>query len=213
MFFSFDGIDGSGKSTQIQLLQGWLMTHGHQVEIYRDPGSTELGEKVRTILLAKSDMPIGGVAELMLYMTARAQLVDQLIRPALEAGKMVIVDRYLLASLAYQGHAGSNSIQSVHQVGQVATQGVLPRLTFLLDIDPDTAWARLNRERDRIEERGKAYLTKVREGFLMEAKKQSDRIVVIDASQEVNQIHEQIVAAARNVLLAENRLPTEGAKR
>ena len=200
MFFSFDGIDGSGKSTQIKLFCEWLEQRGHTVEVYRDPGSTELSERVRDLLLAKSDMAIGGTAELLLYMTARAQLVDERIRPALKKGNTVVVDRYVLASLAYQAHAGTNSIEAVQTVASIATGGIMPVKTFLLDIDPEVAWTRLNRERDRMEERGLAFMTKVREGFLAEAHKAPDTVSVIDASLSVASIHQAVVESASGVM-------------
>ena len=201
MFFSFDGIDGSGKSTQIQLFREWLEHQGHRVQVFRDPGTTQLGERVRDLLLAKTDMATGGVAELLLYMTARAQLVEEQIRPALANGMTVVVDRFLLASLAYQAHAGTNSIDTVLEVGKIATQGVMPAQTFLLDIDPNVAWSRLNRERDRMEERGLAFLSRVRDGFLIEASKMPNEVTVIDASQSVPQIHAAVVQAASHVLV------------
>src|SRR3970040_2412778 len=107
MFFSFDGIDGVGKTTQMDLFCDWLRQGGHDVVTCRDPGRTPLGERIRDILLhGDAQTPIGRRSEMLLYMAARAQLVDQVIRPALEAGKVVIADRYLLANVAYQGHAG-----------------------------------------------------------------------------------------------------------
>src|SRR5688572_15800240 len=106
MFFSFDGVDGVGKSTQIQLFCQWLRESGRDVVICRDPGSTPLGEQIRSILLDSHDLAIDRRAEMLLYMAARAQLVEQVIRPALAAGQTVISDRFLIANIVYQGHAG-----------------------------------------------------------------------------------------------------------
>src|ERR1700754_4547877 len=106
MFFSFDGIDGAGKSTQVRLLEEALRGQGLQVVTCRDPGSTPLGERIREVLLANDGVPIGRRSEMLLYMASRAQLVDDVIRPALDTGKVVIADRYLLANVVYQGHAG-----------------------------------------------------------------------------------------------------------
>src|SRR5258708_5597376 len=105
-FFSFDGVDGVGKSTQIDLFSQWLRQLGHDVVTCRDPGGTELGEAVRELLLQRHDLNIGRMAEMLLYMASRAQLVEQVIQPALAAGKTVVSDRFLLANVVYQGHAG-----------------------------------------------------------------------------------------------------------
>src|SRR4051812_38876751 len=140
MFFSFDGIDGAGKSTQISLLADWLRTKGKEVVTCRDPGSTELGEKLRGLLLDHHDTPIHRRSEMLMYMAARAQLVEEVIRPALAAGKSVISDRYLLANVVYQAHAGGLSPEEVWQVGLVTVAGVMPTLTFILDL-PATAAA------------------------------------------------------------------------
>src|SRR5688500_17507478 len=106
MFFSFDGIDGTGKSTQVALMVDWLRASGRQVTLCRDPGSTPLGEAVRDLLLQRDEIPLGRTTEMLLYMAARAQLVDEVIRPALARGEFVVSDRYLLANLAYQGYGG-----------------------------------------------------------------------------------------------------------
>ena len=123
-FFSFDGIDGVGKTTQIQLFSQWLQELGHEVVVCRDPGSTELGEKIRQLLLSRSTMALGVRSEMLLYMAARAQLVDEIIRPALQAERTVISDRFLLANMAYQGYAGGLGIEPLSRVGQIATDGI-----------------------------------------------------------------------------------------
>src|SRR3954452_23253261 len=126
VFFSFDGIDGAGKSTQVRLFEEALRKQGYDVVVCRDPGSTPLGERVRELLLASDDAtPISRRAEMLLYMAARAQLVDEVIGPALAAGKVVVADRYLLANVVYQGHAGGLKPEDVWQVGLVATGGVM----------------------------------------------------------------------------------------
>src|ERR1044071_8558104 len=133
MFFSFDGIDGVGKSTQMRLFEEALRRHGYEVVVCRDPGSTPLGERVREILLAHDEStPIGRRSEMLLYMAARAQLVEEVIRPALDAGKVVVSDRYLLANVVYQAHAGGLAADDVWRVGEVTVAGVMPRLVFLL---------------------------------------------------------------------------------
>lgn len=199
MFFSFDGVDGAGKSTQIALFADWLRAKGYNVVECRDPGSTPLGERLRDILLSHHGMPIDRRSEMLLYMAARAQLVEEVIRPALEAGKAVISDRFLLANVVYQAYAGGLAIEDVWRVGAVAVNGVMPRLTFLLDLSPEAAAKRMNRELDRIEAQGSEFQQRVRDGFLTEAAKRND-VVVIDASREPEVVHRDVLVAAERVL-------------
>ena len=157
MFLSLDGVDGTGKTTQIGLLCDWLRSTGHDVVTCRDPGSTPLGEAIRHLLLNEHDLPIQRRSEMLLYMAARAQLVDEVIRPALAAGKTVVSDRYLLANVVYQGHAGGLDADEIWQVGAVATGGCLPDLTIVLDMPPAAAALRIDRPRDRMEQQGAAF--------------------------------------------------------
>jgi dTMP kinase len=199
MFFSFDGIDGAGKSTQLMLFVDWLRQRGHEVVTCRDPGSTELGERLREILLHKSDTPIGRRAEMLLYMASRAQMVEQVIRPALEVGRIVVADRFLLANVVYQGHAGGLAEEDLWRVGDVAVAGVRPARVFLLDMDVTAAAQRRNREPDRMEAQGLDYMHKVRQGFLAEAARRRE-IVVIDADREAESVQADIRQAAESVL-------------
>ena len=170
MFFSFDGIDGVGKSTQVRLFNEALRGRGYDVVECRDPGTTRLGERIREVLLSSdAKTTIGRCSEMLLYMAARAQLVDEIIRPALDAGRMVVADRYLLANVVYQGHAGGLDPQQIWQVGQVATGGILPDCVFVLDMSVDSANQRLNRSLDRMESQGDEYRNLLRKGFLAEA--------------------------------------------
>jgi dTMP kinase len=200
MFFSFDGIDGTGKSTQLQLFCRWLEETGHDVACCRDPGSTSLGEQVREILLHSNATPIGRRSEMLLYMAARAQLVDEVIRPALDTGKTVVSDRYLLANLVYQGHAGGLDVESIRQVGHVATGGLEPDAVFLLDMPPEAADRRLNRSLDRMERQGSEYRRRLRDGFLSEAARSPDRIHTIDADRSIESVQVEIQAIAAAVL-------------
>ncbi|MEX2185892.1 MAG: dTMP kinase, partial [Pirellulales bacterium] len=190
-FFSFDGIDGVGKSTQIERFVGWLREGGREVVACRDPGSTPLGEAVRDILLHREEIPLASRAEMLLYMAARAQLVAEVIQPALAAGKTVVCDRYLLANVVYQGHAGGLDVDQLWQVGRIATANVEPALTFVLDMDSDAAAARLTGAADRLEKRGGDYRRRLRAGYLAEADR-NERIVVIDAGGSIEEVAEQI---------------------
>lgn len=201
VFFSFDGIDGGGKSTQLKLFCQWLAEQGREPVVCRDPGSTPAGEEIRKLLLAADDaIPIAARSEMLLYMAARAQLVDEIIRPALEAGRVVVSDRYLLANVVYQGYGGGLAVDAIRQVGQVAIDGVEPDCTFLLDIDPAVALARMGRALDRVENRGEAYRERLRAGFLAEAAA-DERVHVVAADREVKAIQGEIRAIAAKILV------------
>lgn len=193
MFISIDGIDGAGKTTQLQLLCAHLEKNGHSIATFRDPGSTALGESVRDILLHREDIPLCPQSEMLLYMSARAQLVSEQIKPALEQGLTVITDRYLLANVVYQGSAGGLDTEGIWRVGEIATQGLMPDRTILLDIPADIALPRIKRQQDRLEKRGMAYFSKVRDGFVEQIKRIRSPYLVVDATQSSEAIHQQII--------------------
>ncbi|MEC9002949.1 MAG: dTMP kinase [Planctomycetota bacterium] len=200
MFISFDGVDGVGKSTQAAQFVEWLQEQGHQVLRCRDPGSTELGERLRTLVLKDTKISIAAGSEMLLYMAARAQLVSEVIQPALAAGKVVVSDRFLLANVVYQGHAAGLDPQDIWDVGGVATGGLEPDLTVVLDMPLEKAVGRIGRELDRMEARGLEFLEKVRQGFLREAERSPDRIVVVNADQEIPQVQHDIRQVASRCL-------------
>jgi dTMP kinase len=178
-----------------------LRRRGFDAVVCRDPGSTPLGERIRELLLSSDEStPIGRRCEMLLYMAARAQLVDEIIRPALAANRIVVADRYLLANVVYQGHAGGLVPEQIWQVGKVATAGIMPDCVFVLDMSPDAATNRLTRSLDRIESQGDEYRERLRKGFLQEAAKASDRIHVIDAGQSVDAVHSQVWQLAARLL-------------
>lgn len=202
MFFSFDGIDGAGKSTQIERFCAWLTAEGHDVFACRDPGSTPAGEQIRHLLLDHQQWPIGRRCEMLLYMAARAQLVEEQIVPALDAGRVVVCDRFLLANVVYQGYGGGLDVESLWQIGHYATAGVSPDLTFLLDLDPQVAAGRIARTLDRMEQQGDDFRTRIREGFLREARRRPEAIVVIDAARPADTVQAEIRAVAAPLLPA-----------
>ena len=200
MFFSFDGVDGVGKSTQIRLFSDWLTAQGKEVVACRDPGGTPLGEQLRSILLDHHRLSIHGRTEMLLYMASRAQLVEEVIRPALAAGKAVVSDRYLLANVVYQGHAGGLDPDAIWKVGEITVAGLMPKLVFLLDMPAAEAAKRIHRSSDRIEARGLDYLEQVRQGFLTEAARLPHQVHVINADRPIDQIHHEIITAATPLL-------------
>lgn len=199
VFITLDGIDGGGKSTQIELLQSHLEQLGIRVQTFRDPGSTRLGDAVRDILLHREDIPLATTSEMLLYMAARAQLVAEQIRPALDSGATILCDRFLLANVVYQGFAGGLSVDSLWQVGRVATGGLLPDITIVLDIDAKIAANRIQRGQDRLEKRGLAYFEKVRAGFIDQLPKCGGHTALIDANRDVESVHRDIVACVEAV--------------
>ena len=200
MFFSFDGVDGVGKSTQIQLLVEALRARGREVVTCRDPGGTPLGERLRAILLEHHGMAIHRRSEMLLYMASRAQLVEEIIRPALDAGKIVISDRYVLANVVCQAHAGGLDPADVWRVGEITVGGLMPRLVFVLDMPAELAARRIKRTQDRMEAQGLVFLESVRQGFLAEARQRPGEIVVVDADRPPEEVHAEVWGAVEKAL-------------
>ncbi len=207
IFLVLDGPDGGGKTTQAGRLATWLREAWARVVTCRDPGGTALGERVREILLAHDSVPISLRSEMLLYMASRAQLVEEVIAPALAAGRVVVSDRYLLANIVYQGSAGGLMEEEIALVGMVATGGLLPDLTLVLDIAPLVASGRVSRPRDRIEDRPLFYHERVRAGYLAAATGPAGQcpfypapIVLIDASADPEAVFEQIKSEVERVL-------------
>jgi dTMP kinase len=181
-FIVLDGMDGAGKSSQIAPLVAWLEGRGIRVTTCRDPGATPAGDAIRAILLDRHDLQLSPTAEMLLYMAARAQLVAEVIEPALARGEWVISDRYLLSNVVYQGYAGGLEPEAIRRVGAVATGGRMPDLLLLLDVDLATAARRLDRPLDKLENRGDGYRERLRAGYLREAAATPETIRVIDAA-------------------------------
>lgn len=186
-FFSLEGIDGVGKTTQAQLLAEWLRQCGWQVTTCRDPGGTPAGDRIRRILL-DPELAVSPMAEMLLFQASRALLAEQVIRPAWARGEIVISDRFLLSTVVYQGYAGGLDPEEIWHLGERATEGMLPMRTWVLDMPAELALQRCQRHgeqlRDRIEARGLAYLERVRQGFLIEAQRKPDQIRIVDANRD-----------------------------
>lgn len=198
MFFVFDGIDGAGKSTQISRLHRTLAAKKETI-VCKDPGSTHLGETLRDLLLSKADVPIDMRSEMMLFSTARTQLVQEIVKPALAGGKFVILDRFVMSTIVYQGHAGKLDPEDIRAVNAFATDGLQPDHTFVLDIPVDVAMKRIGDSRDRMESRGAEYFSAVRSGFLAEAKC-CDQCTVIDATQTPDQIAASVASIVKEII-------------
>ena len=195
MFVTFEGLDGSGKSTQAELLRVRLQADGVDVVSTREPGGTELGEGVRNLVLHGGD--VGPWAEALLYVAARAQLVDDVIRPALERGAAVICDRYVDSSVAYQGTGRQLGLDRILDLNLAAVRGLLPDRTFLLELDPDEVASRIQRHYDRLEREGDDFRRRAADGYRRLAARFPERIVVLDAARPANDIAEEVYGALR----------------
>ena len=191
-FIVLDGPDGCGKTTQTELLVQWLKDQGVEVVTFREPGGTAIGEKVRQILLNPEHIAMSTATEVMLYMAARVQLWQEKIAPALKQNKCVILDRWLSSTCAYQGCAGGFGADKVIKIATDSLERPWPNLTIILDVDLKTASARLNRQLDRMEQKGDGYHQRVREGFLELAKSRKD-FVVIDGTGDIETVHKQVI--------------------
>lgn len=202
LFITFEGIDGSGKTTQIRKLRQMLESENIPFELIREPGGTMIGEKIRSILLDKEHMNMSPEAELLLYEAARAQIVSERILPALSAGKTVICDRFYDSTVAYQGYARGLSLEAVDLVNKIATGGLEPDLTFLMDMSVQEAASRVDGRRkdsDRLESEGLIFMEKVRAGYLALSKK-SNRMIYLNAAAPIDEVWQQIEKKVREVL-------------
>lgn len=193
VFVSFEGGDGSGKTTQINLLGDWFERLGHEVVVTREPGGTTLGAELRRLVLHGEDM--SARTEALIYAADRSHHVASLVRPALERGAVVVSDRYLDSSVAYQAGGRELSAEEVEGLSRWATGGLLPHVTVLLDLDPAVGVARVPGGLDRLERAGTEFHVRTREAYLARAAAHPGRIVVVDASRSVAEVHALVVAA------------------
>ncbi|MFE4649399.1 dTMP kinase [Streptomyces sp. NPDC056707] len=187
-FLALEGGDGAGKSTQVEALAEWIRAKGHEVVVTREPGATPVGKRLRSILLDVSSAGLSNRAEALLYAADRAEHVDSLVRPALERGAIVISDRYIDSSVAYQGAGRDLSPTEIARISRWATSGLVPHLTVLLDVDPETARERFTEAPDRLESEPPEFHARVRSGFLTLAAADPTRYLVVDAGQEPESI-------------------------
>ena len=192
LFITFEGQDGCGKTTQINLLVEYLKNKGYEVVLTREPGCKGLGEKIRSLLL-EYDGEVSSVCESFLFLADRAQNVDIIVRKNVEAGKIVISDRHTDSSVAYQGYGRQLDVDKINMLNNIATSGLKPDLTYIFDIDVETSMARVGKEKDRMESAGKEFFERVRNGYLEIAKKEPNRVKVINSVDSIENIHNQVV--------------------
>ena len=198
-FISLDGIDGVGKSTQAAQLLQYLTDQGHNVISVRDPGSTEIGARLRAILL-DSELVMHRRTEAMLFMASRCEMIETTIRPALKHGKTVVSDRFLLANVVYQSIGGDVSAEQLWEMGRWANGGLQPDLTLLLDMPAAAAMKRLDGPADRMESRGLEYMESVRQAFLQQLPAASARTAVINADQDADEVTAEMLAVVAEFL-------------
>ncbi len=198
--FSFEGIDGCGKTTQINGIQEDLIALGYRVEVFREPGGTRLGEELRKIVLLNNGIPICERAEALLYVASRTQLVHEKVFPLLEKGAVVLLDRYADSSVAYQGYGRNLPIEEIVGLNDFAIEKRYPGKTFFIDISVEEAEARLfQKEKDRLEGEKQEFFLRVRHGYLALAERYSERFVILDGRQDPELLRKKIL----QVVLAE----------
>lgn len=197
-FVVFDGPDGSGKSTQFRRFAQQVVAAGVGVVEVREPGGSAIGEKIRAILLDPANSEMTTRTEMLLYMASRAQLFEQRIAPALQAGKLVLADRFVSSTLAYQGTAGGINEEEILAVGNVATGNHWPDLTVIFDVNTDVALKRLSPLLDRMEQKGYEFHARVRAGYLAQAARWPQRYVVVDSSVAPDDVTHGLLGAVSN---------------
>ncbi len=192
LFITFEGIDGCGKTTQIELLKNSLEKQGKNVLLTREPGAKGLGEKLREILL-NYEGDVSSNCESFLFLADRAQHIDTIIKPAIEKGIIVICDRHTDSTVAYQGYGRGLDLKQIHYLNNIATSGIKPDLTFIPDIDVKTSLERIGKARDRMESAGIEFFNRVRNGYIEISKQEPKRVKLINGKDSIENIHNQII--------------------
>ena len=192
LFITFEGADGCGKTTQIELLNKYLQEKGFKTLVTREPGAKGLGEKLREILL-NYDGEVSPNCESFLFLADRAQHVDCVIKPALKDGVIVLCDRHTDSTVAYQGYGRQLDIEQIKKLNEIAVNGLKPDLTIIFDIDIETSMQRVGKTKDRMESAGMDFFNRVRNGYLAIAKEEPNRVKVINSADTIERIHNQVV--------------------
>ncbi|MEA3287493.1 MAG: dTMP kinase [Candidatus Marinimicrobia bacterium] len=201
LFISFEGIDGSGKSTQCKMLYHELLDRGYSVHLFREPGGTRISEKIRDILLDKENIEMSPITEMLLYFSSRSQLIAEKVMPALNRGEIVLLDRFVDSTIAYQGYGRDLSLTSIQKVADVAIGEVEPNLTILVDTPLETAEDRMDdRELDRLEAENVEFKQRTRNGYLKLASEESHRFLVLDGRNSIEDIKHTIINRVDHLL-------------
>ncbi|MCQ2753724.1 MAG: dTMP kinase [bacterium] len=197
LFITFEGADGCGKTTQLKLIDEYLRGKGYKTLITREPGAKGLGEKIREILL-NYDGDVSPRCESFLFLADRAQNIDCIIKPAIEEGVIVLCDRHTDSSVAYQGYGRGLDIERINFLNNLATDGMKPDLTLVFDVDIETSEKRVGSKKDRMEKAGREFFERVRQGYLEIAKKEPERIKVVDSTKSIDEIHQEVIKLIQN---------------
>ncbi len=201
LFISFEGIDGSGKSTQCKMLYHDLLDRGYSVHLFREPGGTRISEKIRDILLDNENMEMSAITEMLLYFASRNQLITEKLTPALKRGEIVLLDRFVDSTIAYQGYGRNLSLESIQKVADVAIGEVRPDLTILVDTPLETAEDRMDdRELDRLEAENEDFKQQTRNGYLQLARKEPQRFLVLDGRESIEVLKRTITERVNQLL-------------
>lgn len=198
LFITFEGADGCGKTTQIELLDKFLKEKGFKTLVTREPGAKGLGEKLREILL-NYDGEVSPNCESFLFLADRAQHVDCVIKPALKKGIIVLCDRHTDSTVAYQGYGRQLDIEQIKNLNKIAVNGLKPDLTIVFDIDIETSMQRVGKTKDRMESAGTEFFNRVRNGYLAIAKEEPNRVKVINSADSIENIHKQVVGLIEQI--------------
>ena len=199
LFITFEGADGCGKTTQLNLLKDYLENNGYEVVLTREPGGKGLGEKIREILL-NYDGEVSNRCESFLFLADRAQNIDIIVNPAIEQGKIVLCDRHTDSSVAYQGYGRGLDINQINTLNNLATNNKKPDLTLVFDVDIETSMQRVGNEKDRMESAGKDFFNRVRNGYLELAKQEPERIKVVDSTKSIQEVQKDVLEIIKTKL-------------
>lgn len=192
LFITFEGADGCGKTTQMNLLKDYLVQNGYEVVLTREPGAKGLGEQLREILL-NYDGEVADRCESFLFLADRAQNIETIVIPAIKQGKIVLCDRHIDSTVAYQGYGRGLDLDEINYLNNIATGGIKPDLTYVFDVDVETSAKRVGDEKDRMESAGKEFFNRVRNGYLELAKKEPQRIKVIDSTRSIEEVFQNVL--------------------
>lgn len=199
LFITFEGADGCGKTTQLNLVKEFLEANDYEVMLTREPGGKGLGEKLRNILL-NYEGEVADKCESFLFLADRAQNIDKIVKPALEEGKIVLCDRHTDSTVAYQGYGRGLDIEQINYLNNIATGSIKPDLTLIYDVDIETSMSRVGQEKDRMENSGMEFFNRVRDGYLKIAKNEPQRVKVINSTKTIDEVFEDTIGVIEEYL-------------